>query len=210
MNCDVSPREALGALSASIGAVLFRCPKMFRGTGTQRFPAQLETQELLLAWICFTAALFFVCLGVHASTFLGIDPMAKWPGVMFLHLAAFLAFGVAAYYVRRDGTKDGLNRLFKSAPGWLKIIAVTCFAYTIVNGVMFGFLTGGGVPHKRDGKYFLESHGKVIREINQTEYHQYRAYVVRGFSSVWMLFGVGPLAVLVGARRLRRETVTPR
>jgi hypothetical protein len=157
---------------------------------------------LLLAWCYFTAAFFLVCLGVHVSTFLGIDPRARWPGVMFLHLAAFLTFGVAAYYVRRDGTKDSLNRLFRSASRWLQIIAIICFAYTFANGVMFGILTGGAVPHERDGKYFLESHGKVIREINEAEYHQYRAYVVRGLSGVWMLFGAGPLTVLVGAMRL--------
>jgi hypothetical protein len=164
--------------------------------------------RVLIGWCWFAAAVLIVSLVVHVSTFLGFDPMAKWPGVMFIHLAIFPPFIAALFYASRTAGKDprGQDRVFNSAPRWLRILTGVFFAYAFVNFAAFIVLTEGGGPDERDGKYFLRSHGRVIREITEVEYHQQQAYVVRGFSGHWMLFSCGALTLLVGAAKLRRHS----
>jgi hypothetical protein len=167
---------------------------------------------VLIGWCSFAATVLIVSLVVHVSTFLGIDPMAKWPGVMFIHLAIFPPFIAALYYSSRTGGKEPGNqdRVFQSAPLWLQILTGVFFAYAFVNFAAFMILTEGGGPHERDGKYVLTSHGTVLRELSKAEYHQHQAYVVRGFSGHWMLFSCAALTMLVGTAKLRRHcTGTP-
>jgi hypothetical protein len=164
---------------------------------------------VLIGWCWFTAAVLLVSLVVHVSTFLGIDPMEECPGVMFIHVAIFPPFIAAICYANRiGGPKQGhQDRVIDSAPLWLRILAGVCFAYAFVNFAIFIVLAEGGVPHERDGKYFLTSHSTVLRELSEAEYHQQQAYVVRGFSGHWMLFSSGALMLLVGAARLRRRSM---
>lgn len=81
-----------------------------------------------------------------------------------------------------------------------------CFVYGLLNFVIFMSLNEGGGPQIRDGKYVLTSHGKLIRELTEEEYHQQRAYVVRGFSGHWMLFASASLTFMMGAARLRHSS----
>lgn len=163
---------------------------------------------LLVAWCLFAAAVLIVSLVVHVSTFLGIDPLAKWPGVMFIHLAIFPPFIAAICYANRiGGPKQGCqDSVINSAPRWLQIVTGLFFAYALVNFAIFMVLNEGGGPHERDGKYFLTSHGTVLRELTEAEYHLHRAYVVRGFTGHWMLFASAALMLLVGAARLRHRS----
>jgi len=163
---------------------------------------------VLIGWCLFAAAVLIVSLVVHVSTFLGIDPMERWPGVMFIHVAIFPPFIAAICYANRiGGPEQGCqDRVINSAPRWLRILTGLLFAYALVNFAIFLVLVEGGGPHERDGKYFLQSHGTVLRELSEAEYHQQRAYVVRGFSGHWMLFSSAALMGLVGAARLRRQS----
>jgi hypothetical protein len=161
---------------------------------------------VLIGWCWFAGIVLVVSLVVHVSTFLGIDPMEKWPGVMFIHLAIFPPFFAAISYANRIGgpKQEREDRVTNSAPRWLRRVAGVFSAYAIVNFVIFLFLVKGGGPHERDGKFFLMSHGSVLRELSEAEYHQQQAYIVRGFSGHWMLFSSAALMILVGAARLRR------
>jgi hypothetical protein len=160
---------------------------------------------VIFVWRGVAAVLLVVTAGAHASTFLGIDPMEQWPGVMFLHLAIFPVFGAALYYATRAvrGSKN-LDPVFNGAPRGLRGVAGGLFVYALVNFGLFMVLNEGGQPHFRDGKYVLTSHGKVIRELTEAEFHRHQAYVVRGFSGHWMFFAAGSLTLLVGAVRHRR------
>jgi hypothetical protein len=162
---------------------------------------------VLIGWCSFSAVLLIVCVVVHASTFLGIDPIAKWPGVMFLHVAIFPPFFAAVYYSKGFGIKDQMHqqRAGKSAPRWLRILTGAFFVYAFLNFAVFAILSEGGMPAKRDGKYVVTSRGKVLRELSEAEFHRRQAYVVRGFSGHWMLFGCASLMFLVGEARLRRD-----
>jgi hypothetical protein len=188
------------------------CAAELRGHIVRRFwgPAVRARFRVcvLIGWCGFAATLLIVSLVVHVSTFLGIDPMAKWPGVMFIHLAIFPPFIAAIYYAERTSRKgrEGQDKVFKSAPLWLRTLAGVFFAYALVNFAVFLILNEGGGPHERDGKYVLTSHGTVLRELSKAEYHRQQAYVVRGFSGHWMMFSCAALTMLVGTAKLHRHS----
>jgi hypothetical protein len=163
--------------------------------------------RLLIGWCWIAAAVLLVSAAAHASTFLGIDPIAMWPGVMLIHLAIFPPFFAALYYAPRSAGKEQRHQdnVIAAAPAWLRILAGVCFIYAFVNFGIFIVLSEGGGPHERDGRYFIMSHGTVLRELSEAEFHQHQAYEVRGFSGHWMLFSSASLMVLVGTARLRRR-----
>ena len=59
--------------------------------------------------------------------------------------------------------------------------------YVTVNFALYFALTGGATASKSDGRYYVHSHGKWIRDIDEREYRRWPAYEVRWFSGVWML-----------------------
>src|SRR5258708_18486660 len=63
---------------------------------------------------------------------------------------------------------------------------------------LFPYTTLFRSPEERDGKYLLMSHGAVLRQLTEDEYHAHRTYVVRGFSGHWMFFSCVSLMLLVG------------
>ncbi len=160
---------------------------------------------MIAAWRWFAAILLVVALIVHVSTFFEFDPLAAWPGVMFLHVAIFPPFIAAIWYASRfpEAKSKNLDPVFESAPWWLRSLTVALLAYAILNFVVFMHLNEGGGPIMRDGNYLLTSHGKVIRELTEAEYHRQQAYEVRGFSGHWMLFACASWTLLVGSERLR-------
>ena len=54
-------------------------------------------------------------------------------------------------------------------------------------------LMEGVIPAEKEGRYYLHGHGRKIRDLEEGEYRQFRAYEVRGFSGHWMLFSVIPM-----------------
>ena len=70
-----------------------------------------------------------------------------------------------------------------------KTLVVFFMAYAVLNFVLSFVLSEGGAnPDIWDGKYVLQSHGKLVRELSEPEYHLQLAYLLRGFSGHWMLF----------------------
>jgi hypothetical protein len=162
----------------------------------------------LAAWCAFSAIVLALSLIAHASTFLGIDPMAKFPGVMFIHVAIFPPFFAAIYYANRvKDTKEGPEIAMKAAPRPFRWLTGIFGAYALLNFILFIILNEGGNPYKEDGKYLLKSHGTVIRQLTELEFHRHQAYIVRGFSGHWMLFATAALTMLIGVRNIRRRNL---
>jgi hypothetical protein len=159
----------------------------------------------------FALVVLAVSTVVHASTFLGVDPLAKFPWLMWIHVAIFPPFIAAIYYARSLGgaEQNRADQVIRGAPTWLRTLTGIFFAYMFVNFAVFTVLSEGGNPDQRDGKYLLKSHGRVLRELTEDEYHAHQAHLVRGFSGHWMFFSCCALAMLLGARRNRRCTAEP-
>jgi hypothetical protein len=88
--------------------------------------------------------------------------------------------------------KDFWGKFFAPMPIWARYVVKAFFAYALINFALFFFLSKGGVPEVREGKYVLHNHGDVIRELSEDEYELQKAYVVRGFSGHWMVFYLIP------------------
>ena len=84
------------------------------------------------------------------------------------------------------------NKFFATMPTWARYAVKAFFAYALINFVLFIVLSKGGAAEERDGKYVLQNHGKVIRELSEEEYELQEAYVIRGFSGHWMIFYLVP------------------
>jgi|HubBroStandDraft_4_1064222.scaffolds.fasta_scaffold56803_2 hypothetical protein len=145
-------------------------------------------------WICFAAVVFAASLAIHAFTFLG-DPMRAIPSVMLLHVLIFPPFIAAILYLRK--LPAGQRRI----PRWLKIGGGIVGAYAAANFLLFTVLGEGGGPQQRDGKFFLMEHGIILRELTRAEFYQHQAYVVRFFSSGWLLFSFIAFGLLVAVHR---------
>jgi hypothetical protein len=133
----------------------------------------------------------------HFSTYLGVDPQERFPYIWLLHIGIFVvclpAFAIQGMLPRGDG---GKFKPFEYAPKWMRLLMGVAFIYAIVNFVIFIFLMSSGSPYRENGRFVLKDHGKLVRQITEQEYHQYKAYEVRGFSGHWMLFYAAALTML--------------
>lgn len=152
----------------------------------------------VLAIIAFVG--FFLSLMVHLTTFLGIDPSKRAPFVWGLHVGIFIVFIPMLIYQRSEPKGYNFGAFMASMPNLARYAIVGLFVYAVLNFALFFLLSEGGVPHERDGKYVLDNHGAVIRELSEEEYELQKAYIVRGFSGHWMVFYLVP-ALLLWPRR---------
>jgi len=150
---------------------------------------------------------FFSSLFVHLSTFFGIDLSKHVPWVWVLHLGIFVVFIPMVFVQGLESRKDFWNKIFAAIPRWGRYTIKAFFAYAVINFAMFFFLSKGGVPDVRDGKYVLHNHGQVIRELSEDEYEWQKAYVLRGFSGHWMVFYlIAAIVFWYRGRRAHPET----
>jgi hypothetical protein len=115
--------------------------------------------------------------------------------VWVLHLGIFVVFIPMLFVQGLAPKKDFWNKIFAAMPRWARYTIKAFLAYAVINFALFFFLSKGGVPDERDGKYVLHNHGQVIRELSEHEYELQKAYVIRGFSGHWMIFYLLPALV---------------
>ena len=134
-------------------------------------------------------------LVVHIAALLGIDVSAKFPLVWSLHIGIFVVFIPFVLLSRKDlGSKPTMTRLRELFPGWVITLGAVIFVYALVNFLLFMLATQGGSPSIREGKFILQDHGRLIREITAGEYASFKANEVRGFSGHWLVFYFVPFA----------------
>lgn len=145
-----------------------------------------------------------VSLAAHISTYLGVDPEQSLPYIWLLHIGIFVVWlpALAVQGTLPRGA-DGKFKPFAYAPKWMRWLTSAAFAYALINFAVFIFLVHTGSPSYEGGRYILQNHGKFVRQISEQEYHQYRAYEVRGFSGHWMLFYAAAMTMLASGIRYR-------
>jgi hypothetical protein len=141
----------------------------------------------------------------HFSTYMGIDPQERFPYIWLLHIGIFIVW-LPAVAVQGMLPRDEKGRFkpFQFAPRWMQLLTGVAFVYALVNFAVFIFLISSGSPYKENGQYVLKDHGKLVRQITEQEYHQYRAYEVRGFSGHWMIFYLAAMTMLASGMAFRR------
>ncbi len=129
---------------------------------------------------------------VHLCTFVGINPQSFTPSVWSLHILLFpvwLALILSSLMFAGEAPrKELLQRLTRNSPRWMKALTLALVPYVAFNSLYTPWcLSEGGVPSIEHGKKVIASHGKIRRELTDTEYEQQEAYEVRFFSGAWMM-----------------------
>jgi hypothetical protein len=154
----------------------------------------------------FAISCLTLALGVHLLSIVGIDVNETFPFIWLLHIGIFIVWIPVIMETKKNkelqeskGSKlkqsEFYNVLFNGAPNWMRMIAMGCFFYAILNFFLFTF-SQGGTPSIKDGEYILQNHGTLIKTLTKEEYHHFKANEVRGFSGHWILFyGVATVAL---------------
>lgn len=148
-----------------------------------------------LARLCgIVAAIgFAIAFAVHCLTFAQIDVQTECPLWWLPHLGCFFVFIPFGFASRSEsGPKPAVSQLWDRLPGWAGVILVVVIVYAAINFGLFMLHTEGGTPSESNGVFVLQSHGKVIRHLTETQYQLQRNYVVRGFSGHWLVFYLVP------------------
>jgi amino acid transporter len=150
--------------------------------------------------------LLISCVAVHASTFVtDREPLSI--GVLFLMAIPMFALFLKAVLVLRKKTKGGdrneiWKRAYSNVPRWVPILTLLILAYT---GFNFFYsllvLNDGLTPSMEQGRYVMQDHGHVVREISQVDYWRHSAYQLRGMSTHLILFTAVALGVLWSEHR---------
>lgn len=159
------------------------------------------------------AFFFFAVIGwsiglvVHLLSLFDYDVAEVFPFVWILHVGAILIMFPAIIELKKTvpvrqvngrllGTSRGFyTHVFKNAPRWLSIIVGLCFAYAIVNFILF-ITSQLGTAEIQGGQYVLTSHGKILKTLTEEEFHHVKANMLRGFSGHWILFFAAAAAIL--------------
>jgi hypothetical protein len=143
-------------------------------------------------------------LFVHGSTFVHTETYVESPLFIVLHVGAIAAGAATIPIVRR--LSPGTTELRAILPRWAVATITLTGAYATLNFLVFLMLCGGSGPEVRGGEYVMQSHGKVVRHISETEYHQQKAYLSRGFSGGWAaLFTYAALIGFAGRSSARNK-----
>ena len=80
----------------------------------------------------------------------------------------------------------------------LRVICVAVFIYAFFTFMFISFLTEGGVPAIEHGQYYLNSHGKKIRDITKNEYERFNACEERSSSAYGIMFSlIATIGILI-------------
>jgi hypothetical protein len=144
-------------------------------------------------------ALFVVSLVVHVTAYVPGSGIVI-DRVVGLHvgaMAVFFAMAAHAAVLRRRaapflrGEEEDEKWVSSLIPWWVWRVGGVLFAYMFVNGVVF-MATNDGAPHEYEGKFALTSHGRLVREVTEAEFHDHERYEVRGASGHWAFFSFVP------------------
>jgi hypothetical protein len=128
---------------------------------------------------------FCLSLLAHVLTFWGISPLQRFPVGCLLVVALGLALLPP---LRRTWLKEDANHPESTAFPWAVLLMLGFILYIIFTGYYVNVLDEWGNPHEVNGKYYLMTHGSVIRELTEQEYQQHLANLPRLLSSILLLY----------------------
>lgn len=152
----------------------------------------------VLVWLTAAGVGLIASLGVHLATFFDFEVKQYFLLVLFLHLAMFVIFLAAIDVSNYDVAKFGRSRLEGVSSLILEMPKVAFFSILCGLGILFIYachtsvdaneVNDNGVTTEINGKFVLDSKGRVIRELSEREYVVHRAYEFRADTAGLMLF----------------------
>ena len=131
--------------------------------------------------------------------------------IFVLGIGIFPTFAAAIKSTKKYTSKSKPKNIWKNAlkgtPSRLKKSIWFVVAYVFFN-FFFSLLVlnkGGLNPEIVDGKFVLESKGRVVEEITEEQYYNHKAYLFRGMSGHFILFQFISIAMLSSAFTIETE-----
>lgn len=149
----------------------------------------LQTFRQLLAVLALAG--LALALVVHVSALLGVNSADRYPWVWGLHVGIFLVFFPAVITSKADlrrGERPSFRELREGVPDWLVVVGAVFMLYAFANFFLASAGIESGQPVARAGKFVLENHGKLVRELTAGEFEALNASSLRLFSGHWMVF----------------------
>ena len=152
---------------------------------------------------------------VHGLTFGNVDAARIFPKIGLLHLGVLIVALPTAIVVGLGFAKQySMTDLKSIFPKWAYVVLMALTIYAFASFVMFAISSGGAAPEMSNGKFILQSHGRLIRELSESDYLRHKMYETR-FSSglslscylsqlLYSLFHSGRGGKGVGAENCRR------
>ena len=144
----------------------------------------------LFAAMVFAASATVHVLTLIPGTVLPIEQLAWLHGLTIL---VFLPVVAHLCRVQNRARRLGLREeevqplMLRHIPCSVVAVGAALFLYAIVNFAHFA-ATVEGSAELRDGKYVLTKKAVLIREITESEYHEYRRLDLQGMSGHWLVF----------------------
>ena len=126
---------------------------------------------------------------VHVATLRGVDVSARVPYIWLLHIGAILDYGVLILFIRKQPVG---RRALDNLPRWTIVVCGALLGYVVVNSIQSLRFTGGANPAVAGGHYVLTMHGRMLGQLTAQQYRTYRAYELRLFSGIWLIFFLLP------------------
>jgi hypothetical protein len=82
---------------------------------------------------------------------------------------------------------------FRALPGWAQALTTVVFVYVGMNFLLGMIQLRDGQPETNGRRYWLQNHGKYVREISESEFRVYQARGVRFFSGDYLAFAFPPV-----------------
>jgi hypothetical protein len=151
----------------------------------------------------FAALTGFVLATVaHVFALAGVNVAEHVPFVWLLHVGIFVVFIPFVFSSRKIlGKQPSLADMRALVPARVYVVGLAIVIYAIVNFVLFAAATEGGNPAIEAGRYVLQIHGRLVRELSFAEYEALRANELRGFSGHWLFFYFVPFAYFMFGKR---------
>lgn len=138
-----------------------------------------------------------------------INLVEKFPLLFILLVGVFVVFIPCIFYAKNNeriteydyeniklfnSNSMPLIPFFENSPNWILAIIGLSFISVIIFFSQ-SFSTETGTAEIINSKYFLTSHGRVLKEINANEYDKIKLLSIRGIFGMAMLFYSIPILI---------------
>ena len=96
--------------------------------------------------------------------------------------------GIKSLLDHQKKTKELMLSFWRPLPLGLKILLALIVTYGFANFFAMLFLLGEGQAEFENGKYFIENHGRFVRDITQTEYYNNKGFQTSLFTGHIAIF----------------------
>ena len=127
---------------------------------------------------------------INIEQYLGIE---EHPGFnILLHFSIFVVFIPFVLSARKSFGK-GLEFYWGDFPIYMIILGLFLIVYQVINANLAIKTPEGVYPVIEKGRFLISIHGKMIREVTESEYYFFRIQQLRLVSALDMLFYFMPL-----------------